>query len=1251
MNREGSPSGFVLELSTANVFADVTWAAERSVTVTRPNLPGEPGRMNVKLWRDTPDDVIDVQDFAPIRLYDPYATNPTWPASTANPYVRYFNGFVINPRHTIENNAHEVWQLECVDWNWRWKNPPSRPLADFLIGAPPVWLPSHPYVVGDYIQPTLPGQHRYFCQVAGASTSVEPTWNTGAGSTTDELIEATRASNTNVDFGTIVRKASSNGHKYRCTTPGRTGGSEPPWNTGSGSTTTDGTVVWTEIGSDISVQWREDGSADVPDDDIINELLDIYYPGSIITKTGINRLIASVPSIQVTTDMSMDDCLRKIAEYATSTTYFADPSRWAAPGYTYEIGDEIVADNHVHGLIFQCRDYVVKTDPHTTGGSYPTDLDTIVDLGAMIIDGNIKWYAYRRFGKWSAATEYVAGQRIEPEDVAHLNGLYYEAMNTGVAGSPTAPVWPTTIGDTVTSGTITFKCMGATSVSPAWQFRMPSDNAAHTAVWTPDAWYFDANTDLVTSVVEYSDQYTEDSTHKHYASITINREGVDSFANRWYIRGRNNSFAQVDDLQSQSPTLGLGIIVSRTYSDTSDTGPSNETECAEIGRKLLTISRMRETVQVSSNTPLDPAMIQTAMSGAFTAALLGLSGEVYPLVSVSVTLGEGMPVWNIEGGAGFLTDRQDVYSNIRGGRHYAFDITPPGDVTWEEDTSDPNYWIAYNGIDRDTKGVTFVARWVSDRVVDLDHFVVRYRVQGDLFDTYRNVIYPAQELAVRGLPMYRTIQFWVLPVDSHGNYPKTGGLPRWSASPVGVTAPGLDLPHAPNITNPITGGVSESGGYYARPVVNKNNSNDDARGGGIIFYTAIDGNSDRPIRTFIIPAGSAFPYTAYIPNLGVGVTYSFVAVIIDAFGRQSADSSAVTYLVRPVKPNPVPDPPEWDNGHPDQLFAGWLPVSPAVDADFALDASVASFGGSQSLKAITPINTDKAIVSPLIKCHEGDVLLFRWAGKRGIGTGTVPNGLLKIQHYAQDGTTTVGSLTTLDTITGLPTVYPTKLRLAKQAAPSGSFGYKLTLVSSGQVGATSSYNVWFTPVKVWAQVSDPSFFKPLATSTDPWILPDADGDPAVSIYQTGDVSSDGGAQSLLAAGNLTIDVGNAGQANGDLHVGASGGMQLTTVNGTVIDGGLQIGGAGQLIMLHLNAVANLSYSTIKTLECEDQTVTVSGAQTGDTVVATPASDIGVRHTWCAWVSAADTVTIRVFTVSSGSGTPNQVDWSVDVWNH
>lgn len=45
----------------------------------------------------------------------------------------------------------------------------------------------------------------------------------------------------------IIIPATPNGHIYICTTAGTTGASEPTFNTGAGSTTNDNTAVWTEM--------------------------------------------------------------------------------------------------------------------------------------------------------------------------------------------------------------------------------------------------------------------------------------------------------------------------------------------------------------------------------------------------------------------------------------------------------------------------------------------------------------------------------------------------------------------------------------------------------------------------------------------------------------------------------------------------------------------------------------------------------------------------------------------------------------------------------------------------------------------------------------------------------------------------------------------------------------------------------------------------------------------------------------------
>src|SRR4051794_21477774 len=50
-------------------------------------------------------------------------------------------------------------------------------------------------------------------------------------------------------LGTVVVPSNANGFQYRCTTAGTSAAAAPAWNTGSGSTTADGTVVWTQFGA------------------------------------------------------------------------------------------------------------------------------------------------------------------------------------------------------------------------------------------------------------------------------------------------------------------------------------------------------------------------------------------------------------------------------------------------------------------------------------------------------------------------------------------------------------------------------------------------------------------------------------------------------------------------------------------------------------------------------------------------------------------------------------------------------------------------------------------------------------------------------------------------------------------------------------------------------------------------------------------------------------------------------------------
>jgi hypothetical protein len=79
----------------------------------------------------------------------------------------------------------------------------------------------------------------------------------------------------------------------------------------------------------------------------------------------------------------------------------------------------------------------------------------------------------------------------------------------------------------------------------------------------------------------------------------------------------------------------------------------------------------------------------------------------------------------------------------------------------------------------------------------------------------------------------------------------------------------------------------------------------------------------------------------------------------------------------------------------------------------------------------------------------------------------------------------------------------------------------------------------------------------------------------------------------------------------------------------------------------MNAViSNYSPGALLALASITTTVTATGARVGMSVVATPQSDPGTGVIWNAWVSANDTVTLRLGVLVGI--TPNVVNWIIKV---
>lgn len=80
----------------------------------------------------------------------------------------------------------------------------------------------------------------------------------------------------------------------------------------------------------------------------------------------------------------------------------------------------------------------------------------------------------------------------------------------------------------------------------------------------------------------------------------------------------------------------------------------------------------------------------------------------------------------------------------------------------------------------------------------------------------------------------------------------------------------------------------------------------------------------------------------------------------------------------------------------------------------------------------------------------------------------------------------------------------------------------------------------------------------------------------------------------------------------------------------------------------LSASATLDFPSIATQDSAELTITVTGAATGDAVQLAPPSGIEADLTWCGYVSAADTVTVRVVNATAGAIDPASATWGVIV---
>ncbi len=155
----------------------------------------------------------------------------------------------------------------------------------------------------------------------------------------------------------------------------------------------------------------------------------------------------------------------------------------------------------------------------------------------------------------------------------------------------------------------------------------------------------------------------------------------------------------------------------------------------------------------------------------------------------------------------------------------------------------------------------------------------------------------------------------------------------------------------------------------------------------------------------------------------------------------------------------------------------------------------------------------------------------------------------------------------------------------------------------------------------------------------------ATGTSAYGLYVSAPTGASANYAATFASGN--VGIGDTSPA-ALLTVGASDAFQVDTAGAVTI-------GGGTAITKHLSGTGTIDFSSIATQTCATGTVTVTGAASGDSAVATPTpvgSGIDTMNlTWSAWVSSTNTVTVRACNGTSGSLDPASQTWRADVWQH
>ena len=147
-------------------------------------------------------------------------------------------------------------------------------------------------------------------------------------------------------------------------------------------------------------------------------------------------------------------------DYGAAVGYYARGNSsgaamgYSADGYTFGVAVGYDTQGHSSGTAigYQAKGFY---NGLSIGYQAGYNLSTLANPNKNILIGYKAGYNLTQPSAWAASTDYSVGDYVRPTSA---NGYNYECTVAGTSGT-SEPTWPTTIGETVTDGSITWKCV------------------------------------------------------------------------------------------------------------------------------------------------------------------------------------------------------------------------------------------------------------------------------------------------------------------------------------------------------------------------------------------------------------------------------------------------------------------------------------------------------------------------------------------------------------------------------------------------------------------------------------------------------------------------------------------------------------------------------------------------------------------------------------------------------------------------